>query len=103
MLNNGRSSFLSNIPPVTKNLLIINFIIWLAMLIVPSKLGFDAIAYGGLHYFSAPDFNPVQLLTYMFMHSTDTFAHLFSTCSPCGCSASPSSACLDLRDTCFST
>lgn len=77
MLNNGRSSFLSNIPPVTKNLLIINFIIWLAMLIVPSKLGFDAIAYGGLHYFSAPDFNPVQLLTYMFMHSTDTFAHLF--------------------------
>ena len=35
MLNNGRSSFLSNIPPVTKNLLIINFIIWLAMLIVP--------------------------------------------------------------------
>ena len=77
MLNNGRNSFLSNIPPVTKNLLIINLIIWLAMLIVPTKLGFDAIAYGGLHYFSAPDFNPVQLLTYMFMHSTDTFAHLF--------------------------
>ena len=47
------------------------------MLIIPSKMGFDIIAYGGLHHFSAPDFNPVQLLTYMFMHSTDTFAPLF--------------------------
>lgn len=73
----GRRSIFSALPPVTKNLIIINFIVWLAMLIVPSRLGVDFIAMGGLHYFKAPDFNPVQLITYMFMHSTDTFAHLF--------------------------
>ncbi|MCM1337377.1 MAG: rhomboid family intramembrane serine protease [Candidatus Amulumruptor caecigallinarius] len=67
----------SSIPPVTKNLLIINVIVWLAMLVLPQRLGLDVIKLGGLHYFKAPDFNPVQLVTYMFMHSTDTFAHLF--------------------------
>lgn len=73
----SRGSIWSSIPPVTKNLLIINVIVWLAMLVLPQRLGIDFIRFGGLHYFLAPDFNPVQLVTYMFMHSTDTFAHLF--------------------------
>lgn len=73
---NPRSIF-GMIPPVTKNLIIINFIVWLAMLVLPQKLGLDFEALGGLHYFSAPDFNPAQLLTYMFMHSTAGAAHLF--------------------------
>lgn len=73
----SRGSIWSSIPPVTKNLLIINVIVWLAMLVLPQRLGVDFIRFGGLHYFLAPDFNPVQLVTYMFMHSTDTFAHLF--------------------------
>lgn len=47
------------------------------MLVLPQRLGVDFLKIGGLHYFLAPDFNPVQLVTYMFMHSTDTFAHLF--------------------------
>ena len=63
-------------PPVTKNLIIINFIVWLAMMILPQRLGFELETYGGLHYFGASDFNPAQLLTYMFMHSTQSFAHI---------------------------
>lgn len=64
-------------PPVTKNLIIINVIVWVAMLIVPQRTGIDLVEYGGLHYLMAPDFNPVQLITYMFMHSTGSIAHLF--------------------------
>ena len=74
-MNGGRNIF-SAIPPVTKNLIIINFIIWLAMMIVPSRTGFDITKLWALHYFEASDFNPVQLLTYMFMHSTRDFAHI---------------------------
>lgn len=76
MIGNGRS-FFSNIPPVTKNLIIINFIVWVAMLVLPSRLGVDVERLGGLHYFESPWFNPVQLFSYMFMHSTSDFGHLF--------------------------
>ncbi len=44
------------------------------MMVAGSKI--DLVALGGLHYFKASDFNPVQLLTYMFMHSTTDFAHI---------------------------
>lgn len=63
----------ANIPPVTKNLIIVNFIIWLAMQI-PS-IGSPLMRYGALHYFTNPDFNVVQLLSYMFIHAN--FMHLF--------------------------
>lgn len=64
----------SNIPPVTKNLIIINFIVWIATFALGSR--YDLTALFGLHYFKASDFNPVQLLSYMFMHSTRDFAHI---------------------------
>ncbi len=67
----------AQIPPVTKNLIIINFIVWLAMFILPRHLGGDLTDFAGLHYFRASDFNPVQLITYMFMHSTGNIAHIF--------------------------
>lgn len=71
-----RNSIFSNIPPVTKNLIIVNFIIWLAMMILPGSAGQKVLDFGGLHYWGAPDFNPVQFLTYMFMHDTRSFAHI---------------------------
>lgn len=64
-------------PVITKNLIIINFIVWVAMLVLPSKTGFELEHYGGLHYVTSPSFYPWQLFTYMFMHSTDSFGHLF--------------------------
>lgn len=76
MIRNG-GSFFSIIPPVTKNLIIINTLIWLAMMVLPGKLGVDFVRYGGLHYVTAPDFNIAQVVTYMFLHSTQGIAHLF--------------------------
>ncbi len=70
-----RQSIFSNLPPVTKNLLIINTLIWVATWLVGRKIGLDISDLGGLHYFSSPLFNPAQLLTYMFIHAS--FMHLF--------------------------
>ncbi|MBD5240545.1 MAG: rhomboid family intramembrane serine protease [Paramuribaculum sp.] len=70
----GRSIF-SNIPPVTKSIIIINFIIWLAMMISP-RLNIILTDYCALHFYKASDFNVAQLFTYMFMHSTRDFAHI---------------------------
>ncbi len=70
------NSIFKNIPPITLNLIIINAIVWLAMLIVPSRLGIDIVSIGGLHYFTSPDFGAWQFITYMFMHSTQSFSHL---------------------------
>lgn len=74
---NTRGSIFGQIPPVTKNLIIINFIVWLAMFVLPGRLGARLEEFGGLHYFTASGFNPVQFVTYMFMHSTGGFAHIF--------------------------
>lgn len=71
-----QGSFFSALPPVTKNLIIINFIVWLAMMILPARLDINIAQFGALHYFGASEFNPAQLITYMFMHSTTNFAHL---------------------------
>lgn len=69
------NSFFSRIPTITKNLIIINFIVWLATMVLSSRTGFDIEKFGALHYFEASDFNPVQLITYMFMHAD--FTHFF--------------------------
>lgn len=70
------SNFLNNIPPVTKHLIIINLIIWLAMIIFPVSTSDMMMRLGALHYFEASDFNILQPVTYMFMHSTVGIAHI---------------------------
>ncbi|MDR1003752.1 MAG: rhomboid family intramembrane serine protease [Prevotellaceae bacterium] len=65
---------MNTIPTVTKNLLIINALFFLATLVAP-KYGIHLEQYLGLHYFLAKDFNLAQLITYMFMHGG--FTHLF--------------------------
>lgn len=64
----------SNLPPVAKNLLIINVIIWAAMSLVP-VIDTRLTQWCALHYFTSPGFNVAQLFTYMFMHAG--FMHLF--------------------------
>lgn len=60
-----------SIPTVTKNLLIINVLVFLA-----SALTGNAMTdFFGLHFFLAPDFQVYQLFTYLFMHGGWT--HLF--------------------------
>lgn len=61
-------------PTVTKNLLIINVLCFLGAM-VARRYGVDLNDMLGLHFFLAPDFNPAQLITYMFMHAN--FQHIF--------------------------
>ena len=66
------------IPPVTKNLLIINLLVYIAQLILnPQRPDLSAIAeWGGLHFFMASNFHYYQLVTYLFLHAS--FMHILS-------------------------
>lgn len=65
---------MNQLPVVTKNLIAINVLMFLALL-AAEKYGIDLNNYLGLHLFLAGDFHPYQLVTYMFMHGG--FTHLF--------------------------
>ena len=62
------------LPPVVKNLLIINALFFLADVVLGFK-GIDLSHWLGLHYFQASGFAFWQPVTYMFMHGN--FGHLF--------------------------
>jgi|ERR1700757_1258168 membrane associated rhomboid family serine protease len=63
-----------SLPTVTKNILIINVLLFLATWLLKAK-GIDLTNILGLHYFAAPAFKPYQFVTYMFMHGG--FMHIF--------------------------
>lgn len=69
----NNSSFLGNLPSVTRNLLIINVLLWLATITFQQKV--DLYLYLGMHNWQSNLFNPAQIFTYMFMHGN--FWHLF--------------------------
>lgn len=75
MFNNHPGGFLSQIPPVTKNLIIINLLVWLAEALVPG-FGNRLVSVLGLHMWEAEPFNPAQIFTYMFLHSPSTPLHV---------------------------
>ena len=66
-MNYLRSSGLSSIPTVVKNLLIINIIFFAATYLLDAK-GIDLTNLLGLHYFKSSLFQPYQIITHMFMH-----------------------------------
>ncbi len=66
----------SMLPPVVKNLLIINGLFFLAQIMFLNVFRLDLVDYLGMHYFGSSKFNPVQLVTYMFLHSTSDFSHI---------------------------
>lgn len=61
-------------PTVTKNLLIINVLVFLASYVLKGY-GMDLNNMFGLHFILASDFRIYQLVTYMFLHGG--FEHLF--------------------------
>lgn len=63
----------ANIPPVVKNLLIINVIFYIAMMVFGAQ-GMTTLL--GVHYFDSPDFRIWQVITYMFMHSYESLFHI---------------------------
>ena len=62
------------IPPITKNLLIINVLAFFAHVVLKDH-GFSMNDTFGLHFIMASDFQFYQLFTYMFMHAN--VSHLF--------------------------
>ena len=63
-------------PPVTQNLIIINALCWLASLVL-SRFKVDLIDLAGLHFPGTHSFHWFQPITYMFLHDTHSFAHIF--------------------------
>ncbi|HTX88575.1 MAG TPA: rhomboid family intramembrane serine protease [Bacteroidales bacterium] len=63
------------LPPVVKNLLIINGLCFLATVSFQSAFGIDLENLMGLHFFKSELFRPYQFVTYMFFHANLT--HIF--------------------------
>ena len=61
-------------PPVVKNLMILNALIWLAGFLLP-QVDEVLIGYGALYNVLSPNFYSWQVVTYMFLHGG--FSHLF--------------------------
>ncbi|MBL6963292.1 MAG: rhomboid family intramembrane serine protease [Bacteroidetes bacterium] len=62
------------LPPIVKNLLIINVIFFVATFLA-QRFNLDLNDKLGLHYFGSQKFQPFQIITYMFMHGG--FGHIF--------------------------
>ena len=63
-----------SIPTITKNLLLINLLAYLATVVLELR-GIDLTAWGGLHFFMASHFHWYQFISYQFLHGS--FTHLF--------------------------
>lgn len=79
--NTSRSgSFLGAIPDITKNLIIINVLMWIATMVLQTR-GIVLNRYLALHFWQAADFQPWQVVSYMFMHDSSSLQggllHLF--------------------------
>jgi membrane associated rhomboid family serine protease len=67
-MNTFRPRPFANIPPVVKNLLIINILMFLAFMLLRSTANTNLNQVLGLYYFKSEYFRPYQIVTYMFMH-----------------------------------
>ncbi len=76
MYQEYRPSRFQILPPVVKNLLIVNGIMYLATVVLQEKFGYDLSQYLGLHFPTSQYFYPHQFLTHLFMHGS--FLHIFS-------------------------
>ncbi len=70
-----RPTTFSLLPPVVKNLLILNGLFFLGTVVLESR-GLDLVGMLGLFFPASPFFEPYQLFSHLFMHGS--FGHLFS-------------------------
>ena len=70
---------MNNMPTMTKNLLIVNFLAFVATWVLELK-GIDLTQLLGLHFFMASNFHIYQFFTYMFLHGglTHIFFNMFA-------------------------
>ncbi len=69
------SNSFRDIPPVVKNLIVINILMLLATWVLGNLFGTQLSQTLGLHYFKSEYFRPYQIVTHMFMHGG--LMHLF--------------------------
>lgn len=74
--SSGGRGFMSSLPVITKNIIIINVLVWFASIVL-LRTGIDLQGILGLHYIGSHKFFPTQLVTYMFMHDLSGFGHIF--------------------------
>ncbi len=67
MYNVGFNRF-GGTPPVIKNLIYLNVIMFVATWVLGSSFNIDLVNLLGIHYPSSDLFKPVQIVTHMFMH-----------------------------------
>jgi membrane associated rhomboid family serine protease len=72
---NGYGRGLLGLPPVVKNIILINILMLLADFAAKSVLGKDLAMILGLYFPKSENFMPMQIVTHMFMHGG--FWHLF--------------------------
>lgn len=75
MNTNTSTGWWSQIPPVTRNIILINVLVWVVEMIAP-RFGNTIINTLGLHFWGGSKFNPIQLATYLFIHSNTTALHV---------------------------
>ncbi len=71
---NYRPQGFTLLPPVIKNLLIINFLMFMGTTVF-AGMGFNFVKWFALYFPASPNFMPHQLVTHMFMHGD--FGHVF--------------------------
>lgn len=71
---NYRPQGFTLLPPVIKNLLIINFLMFMGTTVF-SGMGLNLVKWLALYFPASPNFMPHQLVTHMFMHGD--FGHVF--------------------------
>lgn len=76
-MNSSYPGSIGSASPVTKNIIIINVIMWLGQVVLRQR-GIDLSDYLGLYYIESPSFRIWQPVTYMFMHDPYSFMHVFS-------------------------
>jgi membrane associated rhomboid family serine protease len=79
-MNDYRRRKFGAIPPVVKNLIMINVILFLATLVLQGTFGFDLSRYLALFHIKSDYFKPYQFVTHMFMHGgiTHIFFNMFA-------------------------
>jgi membrane associated rhomboid family serine protease len=70
------NNILGNMPPVVKNLLILNVIMFI-LTMIGEQQGIPMTTLLGGYVFGSPFFEPYQMVSHFFMHSTQSFFHIF--------------------------
>jgi len=72
---NRSNGIMASTPPVVKNIILINLVIYLACNVFPNVFGFDLGSNLAFYNIGTKQFRPYQIVTYMFTH--EDFMHAF--------------------------